>query len=279
MLVQKAIVKGLLSVVCGLLITSCSTSKYAMTDNNRVYKQRVREFAKIIKAEPPLNQSVDSVVAEKQFWVGTVNMGMRKPNFVVIHHTAQNSVEETLRTFTNPRTQVSAHYIVSRYGGIYQMANDYIRAWHAGAGRWGNDMDINSSSIGVELDNNGNEPYPDAQINSLCALLGTLKKRHNIPTSNFIGHADLAPTRKQDPNKFPWKVIAKKGYSFWYDDILPVPPAEFDTTAALRIMGYDIRNLDAAIVAFKRHFVQTDISPNLTEPDKLILFNLYKKYM
>jgi len=32
-------------------------------------------------------------------------------------------------------------------------------------------------------------------------------------------------------------------------------------------------------VAFKIHFVQTDVTPELTPAVKLILFNLYKKYM
>ncbi len=158
------------------------------------------------------------------------------------------------------------------------MVNDYLRAQHAGVGKWGNDTDLNSSSIGIEIDNNGDEPYPEAQIKSLLEVLAAVKKRYNIPVANFIGHADIAPTRKPDPNKFPWKVLAKKGFGFWYDDVLLMPPADFDTTAALRIIGYDVKNLSAAITAFKRHFVQTDITPMLTPADRLILFNLYKKY-
>jgi N-acetylmuramoyl-L-alanine amidase len=106
-----------------------------------------------------------------------------------------------------------------------------------------------------------------------------LKKKYNIPTANFIGHADYAPGRKNDPKNFPWKTLAKKGFGFWYDDVLQLPPADFDTTTALRIIGYNVKNLPNAIEAFKIHFVQTDISKTLTEPDKLILYNLYKKYM
>ena len=82
------------------------------------------------------------------------------------------------------------------------MLNDYLRAWHAGVAKWGNLTDVNSSSLGIELDNNGNEPFPDAQINSLLELLGRLKKDYSIPTANFIGHADIAPRRKPDPNAF-----------------------------------------------------------------------------
>jgi N-acetylmuramoyl-L-alanine amidase len=238
-----------------------------------------KDFAKVIKATPPVEQTIDSLNNE-QYFVGTVNMGIRKPNFVMIHHTAQNSLDQTLKTFTIKRTAVSAHYVVSRDGKVVQMVNDYLRAQHAGAGKWGNETDMNSASIGIEMDNNGTtDIWTDAQIVSLCKLLATLKKRYNIPTANFIGHADYAPSRKPDPNNFPWKTLAKKGFGLWYDDVLQMPPANFDTTAALRIIGYDVKNLSAAITAFKRHFVGTDLTPKLTEPDKLILFNLYKKYM
>lgn len=266
---------------CSLLIvgilSSCSSSKYAASDKE--YRKMAKGFSKIIKASPPTQQSIDSLNNE-QFWVGTVNMGIRKPNFVIIHHTAQESTEQTLKTFTLKRTAVSAHYVVGRDGKVVQMVNDYLRAQHAGVGRWGNDTDLNSSSIGIELDNNGTtDPWPDAQINSLCTLLSNLKKRYNIPTANFIGHADIAPTRKPDPHNFPWKVLAKKGFGLWYDDVLQMPPADFNTTIALRIIGYDVRNLGAAITAFKRHFVGTDLSPVLNDSDKLILYNLYQKYM
>ena len=260
-----------------IIFASCSTGRYAAS--NKVYKQKVKTFANTIAAMPPENQKTDSLHQDLQSFVGTVNFGIRKPNFVIIHHTAQNSLDQTIKTFTLTRTQVSAHYVVSRDGKVVQMLNDYLRANHAGIGRWGNDTDLNSSSIGIELDNNGNEPFSDAQIKSLCALLGTLKKKYNIPTANFIGHADIAPTRKPDPSNFPWKVLAKKGYGLWYDDVLTMPPPDFNTEVALRVIGYDIRNLGAAITAFKRHFVQIDITPKLTPADKLILYNLYYKFL
>ncbi|MCJ0741789.1 N-acetylmuramoyl-L-alanine amidase [Pedobacter montanisoli] len=260
-----------------LFIGSCSTSKYAATD--KVYKQNAKNFSKIIKATPPENQHIDSLNTS-QYFVGTTNMGIRKPNFVIIHHTAQDSLAQTIRTFTLTRTGTSAHYVVSRDGSAVQMVNDYLRAQHAGAGKWGNVTDMNSCSIGIEMDNNGTtDVWTDAQINSLCALLAGLKKKYSIPTANFIGHADFAPGRKNDPKNFPWKKLAEKGYGLWFDDVLETPPADFDTTNALRIIGYDVRKLNYAIEAFKIHFIQTDITQTLTDYDKSVLYNLYKKYM
>lgn len=260
-----------------LIVSSCSTSKYAATDKE--YKRMAKEFSQVIKAMPPEGQRIDSLNNEQHF-VGTVNMSMRKPNYVIIHHTAQDSTAQTLRTFTLKRPQTSAHYVIGRDGKVYQMVNDYLRAQHAGVGKWGSVTDMNSCSIGIEMDNNGTtDPWTDAQINSLCSVLATLKKKYSIPTANFIGHADYAPGRKNDPKNFPWKTLAEKGFGFWYDEVLSMPPADFDAVSALRIIGYNIANLGNAVNAFKIHFVQGDNTKTLNETDRLILFNLYKKYL
>jgi N-acetylmuramoyl-L-alanine amidase len=261
-----------------LLLASCTTNKYAAT--NKLYKQQSKDYAKVISAFPPVAQTIDSLAADSQTSIASINFGIRRPNFVILHHTAQKSTDQTIRTFlVKGQSEVSAHYVVGRDGKVVQMVNDYLRAQHAGVGRWGNDTDLNSSSIGIEIDNDGFEPYSEAQIQGVLKVLATLKKRYKIPTANFIGHSDIAPSRKPDPHDFPWKTLAQKGYGLWYDDILELTPVEFDTTLALRIIGYDVSNISAAIVAFKRHFVQTDITPVLTPSDKTILFNLYKKYL
>ena len=266
-----------LSCLALVLLASCSSNKYAATNN--VYKKQARDFSKVIKATPPQNQLFATLTPEQQEWVGSVNFGIRRPNYVILHHTAQNSTEQTVRTFTLARTQVSSHYVVGRDGKVVQMVNDYLRAQHAGAGKWGSNRDLNSSSIGIEIDNNGSEPYSDIQIESVIKLLLELKTRYNIPAENFIGHADIAPTRKPDPNNFPWKRLSENGLGLWYDETLEIPPLDFKPELALRIIGYDISNLPAAIIAFKRHFVQADITPVLTESDKAILYNLQKKYL
>ncbi|MGV3587903.1 MAG: N-acetylmuramoyl-L-alanine amidase [Adhaeribacter sp.] len=296
---------------------SCVTNPYVVT--NRSYKKQVKALARTIKNTPVQPPGADSLPMG-DYWVGTTNFNLRKPNFVIIHHTAQDSTAQTLKTFTRPQTQVSAHYVIGRDGKIYHMLNDYLRAWHGGAAKWGNTTDINSTSIGIELDNNGLEPFDEAQINSLLLVLARLKKTYNIPTANFIGHSDIAPTRKNDPSPiFPWKKLADKGYGFWYDetilenilidsltadstinlpnlpqsgmqphitstltpDSLALPngvPLNFNPKEALRIIGYDTSNLDAAIRAFKHHFIQTDVNAVLTRRDLLVLYNLYQKY-
>ena len=211
-------------------------------------------------------------------WVGTVNFNLRKPNFIIIHHTAQDSVQQTLKTFTLKDTKVSAHYVIARDGKVIHMLNDYLRAWHAGNSSWGKDTDINSSSIGIELDNNGSEPFSDLQINTLLALLTKLKKDYNIPTQNIIGHADIAPSRKKDPSAlFPWKLLALNGFGLWPDEILLCPPSDFNAEQALQIIGYNTKNLSAAIMAFKLHYIQTEINDILDEKTISTIYSIYKK--
>ena len=211
--------------------------------------------------------------------MGTTNMSMRRPNFVVIHHTAQNTCDETLKTFTLPRTAVSAHYVICRNGTVFHMLNDLLRAHHAGVSKWGNATDINSMSIGIEIDNNGSEPFTDAQMNSLLALLDRLKRAYNIPQANFIGHADVAPGRKVDPSRFfSWKTLAEKGFGYWYDTTNVNVPVDFNGLLALRIVGYNINKPETAIQSYKIHFVPQDTTKTINDADKKILSDLAKKY-
>jgi N-acetylmuramoyl-L-alanine amidase len=256
------------------IMYGCTQGKYVLT--NKTYRQQVKGYAKLL-AEYPVKDSTGLPYAAD--WVGTTNLSMRRPNFVIIHHTAQNSCDQTLQTFTLPRTQVSAHYVICRDGTVHHMLNDLLRAHHAGVSKWGNTTDLNSSSIGIELDNNGFEPFQEAQISSLLLLLDRLKKAYSIPSSNFIGHGDIAPTRKNDPNwRFPWKLLAEKGFGYWYDDVNNVSvPANFNPIQALRIVGYDMKDSNAAIIGFKRHWLQ-DTTKGLSAEQLKVLYQLSKKY-
>ncbi|MEO6490669.1 MAG: N-acetylmuramoyl-L-alanine amidase [Ferruginibacter sp.] len=268
----------LISAIYICMLTSCVTGKYSST--NRDHKKQAKAFSKVIRSEPK-----DSLVADSMkfpsHWIGTSNFGIRRPNFVIIHHTGQNSCEQTLHSFTEKQTQVSAHYVICKDGTLHHMLNNYLRAWHAGAAKWGNETDINSCSIGIEIDNNGIDTFTHAQLNTLQGLLASLKKQYNIPAPNFIGHADVAPGRKVDPSvHFPWKDLAEKGFGLWYGDTTNVfVPADFNMIYGLRIIGYDISNLSSAIQSFRRHFLETDFAGEFTEPEKKVLYVLMQKFL
>ena len=111
-----------------MVLAACNRHPYTAT--NKQYKKQVKAYAKALRTQPA------TAIAPPPFWVGTTNFNLRKPNLVVIHHTAQGSCEQTLKTFTLPRTSVSAHYVICKDGTVHHMLNDYLRAWHGGAGRW-----------------------------------------------------------------------------------------------------------------------------------------------
>lgn len=253
---------------------NCNKSPYAAT--NKDYKRQAKEYAKLLRQTPP-KDSLPQIVSS---WVGTTNFNVRKPNFVIIHHTAQNSCEETLKTFTTPKSAVSAHYVICKDGSVHHMLNDLLRAWHGGVAKWGNNTDINSSSIGIEIDNNGVDTFATAQINTLLQLLTNLKKAYAIPTANFIGHEDIAPGRKVDPNiTFPWKQLANAGFGLWWSDTTGVTvPQNFNHLEALRIIGYNIKDTAAVIQTFNRKYLQQEGQSSLSEAGRKILYTLYRKY-
>ena len=266
--------RSVAAFIAFIFLSACANNKYALT--NKAYKKQVKSYAKLLR-EYPIEDSAGIQYADN--WVGTTNFTMRRPNFVIIHHTAQNSCDSTLRTFTLPRTAVSAHYVICREGRVHHMLNDLLRAHHAGLGKWGSVTDMNSSSIGIEIDNNGSEPFTEQQITSLLQLLERVKQAYNIPQANFIGHMDWAPGRKVDPSRyFSWRPLAEKGFGYWYDTTNVEVPVDFNALQALRIIGYNINKPEIAIQSYKIHFVPQDTTRIINDADKKILFDLVKKY-
>jgi N-acetylmuramoyl-L-alanine amidase len=206
------------------------------------------------------------------------NFDVRRPDFVILHHTSNRTAEEALETLTNPGRKVSAHYLITRTGEIVYLVDELARAWHAGESYWGAQHDINSASIGIELDNTGDEPFTQAQFTSLVALLADLKTRYGIPTENFLGHGDVAPGRKTDPSRwFPWRLLAAHGFGRWCDPPYPVVPAGMDDAMLLQAFGYNVWRLDAAVAAFRRHFAPLAEDGDLTEGERAMLYCLVLK--
>lgn len=138
--------------------------------------------------------------------------GGLRPHLIVLHHTAMDSAEAALARLCAPSAAVSAHYLICGDGRILQLVDEDQRAWHAGVGEWAGQDDINSRSIGIELDNRGDHPFSDPQMRALEALLPGIMARHGIPPEAVIGHSDMAPGRKVDPGpRFDWARLARQG--------------------------------------------------------------------
>jgi N-acetylmuramoyl-L-alanine amidase len=209
-------------------------------------------------------------------WVPSPNQDARRPVLIVLHFTDQQSVQQSLATLRgrNAGGRVSAHYLIGRDGRRYQLVSDERRAWHGGAGHWGTITDINSASIGIELDNDGHSAFADAQIDSLLVLLEDLCTRLRIARTQIVGHEDVAPTRKLDPGPlFPWQRLAAAGFGRWPAADAPAAPEDFDPWQALALLGYSVADRAATLRAFHHHFRGNDAT-ELDSEDLRILHAL-----
>lgn len=172
----------------------------------------------------------------------------RPIRFVVLHYTGMARDNAALALLTDPAptrskyridlppsamgspdkpppdamSRVSCHYLVREDGQVVQLVDEANRAWHAGAGVWDGEDNLNSCSIGIEIANGGHEfglpAYTSEQIASVIALLQGILQRQGLDRHHVIGHSDLAPARKIDPGEhFPWQSLAQSGVSIWPD--------------------------------------------------------------
>lgn len=148
------------------------------------------------------------------------NFGARRggvlPSLVVIHYTGMGTCEAAAERMCSNESEVSCHYLISEKGEVFQLVDEAMRAWHAGAGSWGGITDVNSASIGIELANPGPlagfPPYPEPQMAALEGVLSGVMQRWHITPENVVGHSDTAPGRKFDPGpKFDWGRLALTG--------------------------------------------------------------------
>jgi N-acetylmuramoyl-L-alanine amidase len=188
------------------------------------------------------------------------NHGPRRTaiDMLVLHYTGMTSAAAALARMCDRAAEVSAHYLIDEDGAVWQLVAEERRAWHAGAASWGGVADVNSRSIGIELQNPGHEhsyrEFPAAQIAALTSLAGDILARRQIPPERVLGHSDVAPRRKQDPGeKFPWQALAGAGVGLWPDFSRAMEPG--DAKRQLAAIGYEIADdLPSVITAFQRHW-------------------------
>jgi N-acetylmuramoyl-L-alanine amidase len=176
------------------------------------------------------------------------NVGPRRdglsPRLLIMHYTGMASAGAAIDLLCDPTSGVSCHYVVDIDGGIAQLVAEDMRAWHAGMSYWQGTSDINSASIGIEIQNLGHDrgypDFPPAQMQAVARLARDICRRHGIAAEGVLAHSDVAPDRKIDPGeKFDWRWLAREGVGRWLD------PATLDPADA----GLDIGTEGAEIAA------------------------------
>lgn len=205
------------------------------------------------------------------------NFGPRRdgaaPSLIVLHYTAMASADAALERLCDPAAEVSAHYLVDEDGTVLNLVDEAARAWHAGAGEWCGAGDVNSRSVGIELQNDGASPFPHAQMAALETLLGEVMARWSIPPEGVIAHSDMAPGRKADPGpRFDWRGLARAGFSVWPD---AADPGDFAADA--RAFGYPSLADDVLLAAFRLRFRPGAAGP-VSEADRAMIAGLARRY-
>lgn len=128
------------------------------------------------------------------------------PKVIVLHSTG-GGFASAVSWLKNPNSRVSAHYVVAKDGRITQLVDTSECAWHAGNSLWHGHKDVNSISIGIEMEHfDGRDDWDNRQIKSVVELCKMLKTKWDIPVNNIVGHKDVCVPdgRKIDPKDFPW---------------------------------------------------------------------------
>ncbi|MBL9060223.1 MAG: N-acetylmuramoyl-L-alanine amidase [Mangrovicoccus sp.] len=192
-----------------------------------------------------------------------------------------------LERLCDPAAEVSAHYLIAADGRLWQLVDEADRAWHAGAGSWGGRGDVNSRSIGIELDNTGAVPFAEPLMARLESLLPGILGRWGIPPAGVIAHADMAPERKIDPGpRFDWRRLARQGLAVWpegvedrgdirADGAAPAYPDRF--REATRAFGYPEADTALVLRAFRDRFRPWAAGP-LESADLVLAEDLARRY-
>lgn len=184
------------------------------------------------------------------------------------------SADAACRALCNPDAEVSAHYLIDRTGPIRSLVAEDQRAWHAGAGQWGTVNDINSRSIGIELDNDGYSPFAAPQMESLISLLHGICARWDISAHRVIGHSDMAPGRKIDPGRrFDWTRLSIEGLA-----VAPNPQHAGDFASDMATFGYRAtQDPDLLLECFRLRFAPHRIGP-LNDLDRAEIADLAARF-
>ncbi|PWG01316.1 N-acetylmuramoyl-L-alanine amidase [Sphingosinicella humi] len=202
-------------------------------------------------------------------------------SMLVLHYTGMVDAASAIERLRDPEAKVSCHYLVAEDGQVLRMVDEEKRAWHAGRSHWRGVRDVNSASIGIEIVNPGHEfgyqPFPEEQMDALVPLVADIVRRHGIPKANVVGHSDIAPARKQDPGElFEWNRLAKLGLAVRRPTRNLLDPNWTDGgfLLALERFGYDVRDPQAAVVAFQRRFRPEQVDGVIDGETRAILLGL-----
>lgn len=148
---------------------------------------------------------------------GTYNRQTRTEavRYIVVHYTgsgtsAPGSAAANCAYFAGGNRNASAHYFIDD-GTICEYADPAAYAtWHCGDGK-GRYGITNANSIGIEVCQNGDRPYTEAEVERLAWLVRSLMDRFGVTADRVVRHYDAS--RKACP--FYYTPSGSGGNSAW----------------------------------------------------------------
>jgi N-acetyl-anhydromuramyl-L-alanine amidase AmpD len=110
-------------------------------------------------------------------------------DYIVIHST-EGSGTGAEAWMTNPKSKVSAHYLVHEDGSLVRLVDEQYNAYHAG-------KNANGRSLGIELAGFANKQgyrFSDAQYETCAKLLKNLTDRHRLRREAIVTHGYVSRT-------------------------------------------------------------------------------------
>ncbi len=212
-----------------------------------------------------------------------MNYSFRKKNktvkYIVIHYTGMQSLKSAYYKLSDINSDVSAHYLISRKGKIFNFVCPRLKAWHAGKSQWKKEENLNDFSIGIELENRGHDygyqEFTSKQYNSLKKLINFLISIYRVKSKNIIYHSDISPNRKKDPgekfylNKIGINRFKKSNFK---------KSKKISINEMLKIYGFSKKYINRyfpdCIMAAKRSMNYKSVNPIINEKFKRDFINL-----
>ena len=117
---------------------------------------------------------------------------------VVLHHTAEPTVENALKILSSPEKKVGTHVVIDLDGTRYIMAQPTTVTYHAGYSVLNGREGCNYFTIGIEFQGNTlNEPLTENQIESGIEYLLPIIKAYNIALDNIVTHQMIRTAYKE----------------------------------------------------------------------------------
>ena len=128
---------------------------------------------------------------------------VNKVEGVILHHTAEPTVERSLEVLTSLQKKVGTHVVIDKDGTRYIMCSPETVTYHAGRSILNGKEGCNYFTIGIEFQGNTLEaPLTQDQINSAIEYLKPIIAKFHIPISNIVTHEMVRQAYKR---KYPEK--------------------------------------------------------------------------